>query len=130
MGEGAEQGEGARRAPLEVEVERLPPADAAQERADGTPAEKLAELERAVGPVVAGLLVDLLDAATVSPLLGLLLGWPLGAYVLRKAGLPPERTVLLGGLVGVYCALPGTFAIPVATVVGALVKVRQVMGGR
>ena len=122
--------EGARRAPLEVEVERLPPADGAQEQAEGTAVEKLAELERAVGPVVAGLLVDLLDAATVSPLLGLLLGWPLGSYVLRKAGLPTQRAVLLGGLVGVYCALPGTFAIPVATIFGALVKVRQVMGGR
>jgi len=130
MGDRGEPEEGERRAPLEVEVERLPPGGAAREGPEGATAEKLAELERAVGPIVAGLLVDLLDAATLSPLLGLLLGWPLGAYVLRKAGLPPERTVLQGGLVGVYCALPGTFAIPVATVVGALVKVRQVMGGR
>jgi len=117
-----------REAVIEVEVERLPapdegggPAGPREERA-----RQLRELGGTLGPLMAGFLIDVLDAATVTPLFGLVLGWPLGYYILRQVGCAHSRALQLGVLIGLYCALPGTFALPVATLVGAAVKLRQV----
>jgi hypothetical protein len=130
MDEGSQSGEEGRVPAIEVEVERLPEgADARQDGPeDGPPQapEKLRELGDAVGPVLAGLLIDFLDAATISPVTGLLLGWPLGYYILRQMGLARGTAGKLGAFVALYCAAPGTLVLPIATLVGVGVKVRQV----
>lgn len=114
---------------IEVDVERLPESTGA--RGPGAEAEeataKLRELTHTIGPVLAGLLIDVLDAATVTPVLGLFLGWPLGYYILRQVGCSPARAGQLGILVGLYCAVPGTLHLPLATLVGLAVKLRQVL---
>lgn len=134
MGGGNADEDPGHEAVIEVEVERLPegasdrPPDPGHGRSE--PAEKLLELGDAVGPILGGLLVDVLDAATVTPVLGLILGWPLGYYILRQMGLRPGAAGRLGALVAVYCAIPGTLGLPIATLVGVGVKVRQVFRRR
>ena len=115
---------------VEVEVERLPAdydpkRDGEASPSDSPTAAKLRELNELLGPLVAGVLIDLLDAATPSPPMGLLLGWPLGYYIVRQLKCTPGTALKLGALVGVYCATPGTLFLPVATLVVAAVKVRR-----
>lgn len=117
-------------APLEVEVERLPPGyDPVRDSGPATaePGSRSAGLAASVGPIVAGLLVDLLDAATPTPVLGLVLGWLLGTYIVRQAGGAPALAWKLGLLIGLYCATPGTFLIPMATIVVLGLRVRDVL---
>jgi len=112
---------------VEVEVERLPrPGEEGAEPTDtaGSPGRVVREV---LGPVVTGVLIDLLDAATPSPLLGLGLGVPLGWWIARQAGLRGRGAVQLALVIGLYCAVPGTMGLPLGTVVGAWVKVRRAM---
>ncbi len=116
--------------PVEVTVERLPEdydpeLDSGPAEARDSHSQRLSELSDTIGPVIAGLLVDLLDAATINPAMGLFLGWPLGYYIVRKVGCQPSTAWKLGALIGVYCAVPGTFLIPMATLVVVFAKVRQ-----
>lgn len=119
--------EGGEHEVVEVEVERLPrPGEERAEPSDsaGRPARVVRE---AFGPVVTGVLIDLLDAATLTPLLGLGVGVPLGWLIARQAGLRGKGAVQLALVVGLYCAVPGTMGLPLGTVVGVWVKVRRGM---
>ncbi len=81
-----------------------------------------ARLGRALGPVLPGLVIDAVDAATFGPLgiwLGPLLGGPAGWFLARQAGLGRGHAALLAAATAVYCAVPFTAAIPVGTLVGA-----------
>lgn len=77
------------------------------------------------GPLAAGYLIDVLDLATfgpigfyLGPLLGGLLGWWLAAvYRLGSVG---QSVVVL--LVALYCMIPATEFIPLATLVLALIR--------
>lgn len=115
--------------PIEVQVERLPEGyDPSLERASGpevsSQSSTIESLEQSLGPIVAGVLVDLLDAATINPLVGIVLGWPVGYYIVRRVGSPPATAFKFGALIAAYCATPGTFVIPIATVVVILAKLR------
>ena len=84
-----------------------------------------ARINRAFGPVVAGLIIDLVDLATFGPF-GLYLGLPIGAYagywMGRALGLAPKPSLLCALAAGIYCTLPGTEMLPIATVVGACAR--------
>jgi uncharacterized protein YneF (UPF0154 family) len=77
--------------------------------------------------VLAGILVDVLDAATMTPPVGLVLGLTVGYYLARQLGLVGSGAQRLALVIGVYCAVPGTLALPLGTLVGAFVRVRQVL---
>ena len=83
---------------------------------------KLQRLNRAFGPVVAGLVIDLVDLATFGPI-GLVLGLPIGGaagfWMGRCLGLPTKASLLCALLAGIYCTIPGTEMLPIATLVGA-----------
>ena len=85
-------------------------------------------LNRAFGPVVAGLVIDFVDLATFGPI-GTYLGLPIGAFagywMGRALGLDRKPSLLCALLAGIYCMIPGTEMIPVATVVGALARYRE-----
>ena len=85
-------------------------------------------LNRAFGPVVAGLVIDFVDFATFGPI-GLYLGLPIGGFagywMGRALGLDRKPSLLCALLAGVYCMIPGTEMIPVATIVGALARYRE-----
>ena len=82
-------------------------------------------LNRAFGPVVAGLVIDFVDLATFGPI-GLYLGLPIGAFagywMGRALGFERKPSLLCAFAAGIYCMIPGTEMIPIATVVGALAR--------
>ena len=82
-------------------------------------------LMRSLGPLAGGYLLDLMDLATfgpvgfyLGPLLGGLLGWWL-ATVYRFGVLGQSLMTFITAL---YCVLPGTELVPLATIVLALVR--------
>lgn len=82
-------------------------------------------LMRSLGPLAGGYLLDLVDLATfgpvgfyLGPLLGGLLGWWL-ATVYRFGVLGQSLMTLITAM---YCVLPGTELVPLATIVLALVR--------
>ena len=85
-------------------------------------------LNRAFGPVVAGLVIDFVDFATFGPI-GLYLGLPIGGFagywMGRALGLERKPSLLCALLAGGYCMMPGTEMIPLATVVGAVARYRE-----
>ena len=86
---------------------------------------QVARLNRAFGPVVAGLIIDLVDLATFGPI-GLVLGLPIGGgagyWMGRTLGLDKKTSLLCARAAGVYCTIPGTEMLPIATVVGACAR--------
>lgn len=105
---------------IEVEVERLDGSGESQK-------EDL-RLGQAIGPVISGLIIDVLDLATLGgvwAVLGLLLGVPAGWYFARNLGLDRKRSLYVGLACGVYCAIPFTSPIPLATLIGVWVRARQ-----
>jgi hypothetical protein len=85
-------------------------------------------LNRAFGPVVAGLIIDFVDLATFGPI-GLYLGPPIGAFagywMGRALGLDRKPSLLCAAAAAVYCSIPGTEMIPLATIVGALARYNE-----
>ena len=82
-------------------------------------------LLRSFGPLAGGYLLDLMDLATfgpvgfyLGPVLGGLLGWWL-ATVYRFGVLGQSVMTFITAL---YCVLPGTELLPLATIVLALVR--------
>ena len=105
---------------LEVEVERLEPGEQTQDGAS--------RWGKAIGPVVAGMIIDALDIATFGHFgfyLGFLLGAPAGWYLARHLGLDRKRALLTAIGCGIYCTIPFTFPIPVATMIGVWARTRQ-----
>lgn len=84
----------------------------------------LATSERfAWAPLVAALAIDLADFATAGPLglvAGLFVGGLLTLTVSLAAGARPRRAMLLAILGGIYCTVPMTEAVPLATLLTLL----------
>ena len=82
-------------------------------------------LNRAFGPVVAGLIIDFVDLATFGPM-GMYLGLPIGAFagywMGRALGFERKASLLCALAAGIYCTIPGTEMLPIATVVGACAR--------
>ena len=90
---------------------------------DAQPAREPGRWERALGPVLAGLTLDLVDLTTFGPmgmLLGLFVGAGVGWYLTGVLGLPRKWRRILTALAAIYCMIPFTEFVPAATVFGAL----------
>lgn len=99
------------------------PALAAQP-ADGL----LQRLYRSLGPVAGGLLLDMVDLATFGPIGvygGFLLGGAVGWWVATLYGVHGAGRGLITGLAALYTGFPGTAFVPLATVVGGLLRLRD-----
>lgn len=92
---------------------------------ESAPPTQAQRLNRAFGPVVAGLIIDFVDLATFGPI-GYFLGLPVGAFagywMGRAIGLAPKPSLLCALAAGAYCMVPGTEMIPLATLVGAFAR--------
>ncbi len=103
----------------ETQLERTPPPSPAQ------PFGMLDRLNHAFGPVLAGLIIDFLDLATFGPA-GLFLGPPVGGlagyWLGRALGLRPRHALYCALAAGLYCTVPFTEVVPVATIIGACVR--------
>jgi hypothetical protein len=81
-----------------------------------------------LGPVAAGMLLDLVDFATYGPIglwAGLLVGGAAGYLLAASMGVAAERRWGYALAAGVYCMLPFTAFLPVATLLGALIRLRE-----
>ncbi len=102
------------------------------DRASGVGPSKVARLNHAFGPVVAGLILDLADLATFGPV-GLVAGLPVGGlagYWMGQAlGLRPRARWWCALLGGIYCTIPFTEFLPLGTLVGAYARYRDMHRG-
>ena len=85
-------------------------------------------LNRAFGPIAAGMIIDLVDLATFGPI-GLVFGLPVGGvagfWMGRCLGLSKLASFYCAIAAGIYCTIPFTEAIPLATLVGAYARFRE-----
>ena len=85
-------------------------------------------MHRALGPIVAGLVIDLVDLATFGPLgifVGFILGGAAGWYLGRFYGYSETTRWWLALIAGIYCTIPMTEFIPLATLSGAVARFFQ-----
>lgn len=73
-----------------------------------------------VGPILGGILIDLIDFGTHLPLIGLVLGGVAGYWASRLYPTTPTQRVILTVAAAVYCAIPRTHFMPVATIAGVI----------
>jgi hypothetical protein len=79
-------------------------------------------LHYALGPLAGGIIIDVADvisAGPVGPLGGMLIGMPVGWYVASMYGFQTPSRLLIATLSGVYCLIPRTELIPLATMISA-----------
>jgi len=104
--------------------EVLPPEDQGEQASAGQPS-LARRAERAFGPIVAGLILDIVDFATFGPMglyLGLIAGSLTGWYLARVLGIPRQWRPWLIAAAAVYCTIPFTEFIPAATLFGAIAR--------
>ncbi len=102
-----------------------------KEHLDPAPADTVQQakrLNRAFGPVVAGLIIDLVDLSTFGPI-GLVLGLPIGGgcgyWMGRTLGLSQKQSLYCALAAGIYCTIPFSEILPLATLVGAFARYRE-----
>lgn len=81
----------------------------------------------AFGPIIAGAIIDMLDLATFGTIglyAGFGLGFAAGTWLCRYMGLRWKTSLGIGVLCGVYCTIPVTTPIPLATLIGAFARFR------
>ncbi|MCP3916105.1 MAG: hypothetical protein GY711_11155 [bacterium] len=114
-----------------IEVEAEPLEDEPQSDA-GWESQMRARLFDALGPIIAGVAIDLVDAATIGGL-GAKLGFPIGVvagwYISRRLPLSKKQRVWFAVGCGVYCLLPGTHMLPLGTVLGFVARAGGVVSG-
>ncbi len=82
-------------------------------------------LYRALGPVLGGLVLDFADLVTFGPFGiygGIFVGAAIGWWMTSFSRLAPVARVAVAGLAGVYCALPFTHFLPLATAITAAMR--------
>ena len=95
---------------------------------DAETASHAAPYARVLGPIAAGFLLDLVDLATYGPIglwAGLVLGGAAGWLLAASVGVPRSRRLGYALVAGVYCSMPFTEFLPVGTLVGALIRLRE-----
>jgi len=84
-------------------------------------------LYAAIFPILGGLILDFADLATFGPaglymgmIVGCTIGWLIsGIYEFSRNG-----RLIFALLAGIYCTIPGTFFLPLATAISALARFR------
>lgn len=85
----------------------------------------LRRLHRSIGPIAGGMILDLVDLATFGPI-GFFGGWVLGAavgwWIASIYGFSKQAKINIAILAGLYCMIPFTEPVPLATIVSALAR--------
>lgn len=80
--------------------------------------------ERAFGPVMAGVILDCVDFATIGPP-AFIIGGLVGLWIFSIYRFPWQHRIIGALLSGAYCMMPFTRFLPLATLVGAWVRFRE-----
>jgi hypothetical protein len=98
-------------------------AKAAGENRD--PRGLITRLHEALGPILGGLILDVVDFATLGPL-GLYIGWLAGAlaglWIASIYKFSWKARVLFAIFAAIYCTIPFTGPLPLATMVSAVAR--------
>jgi hypothetical protein len=111
-------------APEQVEVKRV---DKPVEQAAGKPS----FMERfyvTIFPILGGLILDFADFVTLGPVglyTGMIVGCTIGWLISGIYGFSKNGRLLFSLLAGIYCTVPGTFFLPLATVISAVARFRE-----
>ncbi|HMP74549.1 MAG TPA: hypothetical protein PKE55_14925 [Kiritimatiellia bacterium] len=73
-----------------------------------------------LGPLLGGILIDIIDLATRLPHFGLILGAVAGYWASRLVPATPAQRIAITLAAALYCALPKTHFMPVATIAGLI----------
>jgi len=82
-------------------------------------------LEGAFGPIVAGMIIDAIDIATFGPFgifVGMIVGGTAAYWMCSIYRLPIYQRFLWALAAGLYCTVPRTEFIPIATLIGAFAR--------
>ncbi|MHC4926350.1 MAG: hypothetical protein ACYTER_03285 [Planctomycetota bacterium] len=82
----------------------------------------LTRLSRALGPIAGGLILDFVDLATLGPIglvVGPFLGFATGFWICSAYRFSIWTKISLSLLAGLYCMIPMTGPLPLATLVAA-----------
>lgn len=97
------------------------------------PKARMQRLNRAFGPVIAGMIIDGVDFVTFGPM-GLICGLPVGGlagyWLGRCLGFDRELSVYCGIVAGIYCTIPGTELLPLGTLIGAYARYEEMQNER
>lgn len=110
--------------PEQVEVKRV---ETHLEQAANKPS-LIERFYKAIFPIIGGLILDFADLATFGPvgiytgmIVGCTIGWLIsGIYEFSRNG-----RLIFSLLAGIYCTIPGTFFLPLATVISAVARFRE-----
>ena len=95
---------------------------------EANPQRETSSRKAVLAPVIAGLLLDALDLATYGPIglwAGLAVGGLAGYFLAASMGVAQKRRLGYAAVAGVYCMMPFTAFLPVATVLGTLIQLRE-----
>jgi hypothetical protein len=113
---------------MNAEIKKLLPAKVELDAAEQSPASDATLWQRlyyALGPVAGCLVLDLADFLTFGPI-GLALGIPAGAaigwWLGSLYGFEKQGRAVLAALSGLYCTIPFTELLPIATIIGATAR--------
>ncbi|MFC1763985.1 hypothetical protein ACFL6U_18160 [Planctomycetota bacterium] len=76
-------------------------------------------------PIIGGLILDFADLATFGPIGlfgGMLIGGGIGWLISGIYDFSPKGRMIYTLLAGIYCTIPGTFFIPLATIISAVAR--------
>ena len=79
-------------------------------------------------PLLGGLILDFADLLTLGPIglyTGMIVGGIIGWLISGIYGFSRNGRIILSLLAGIYCTIPGTFFVPLATMVAAMARFRE-----
>jgi hypothetical protein len=91
----------------------------------GTRSSLFARLHQALGPILGGLILDGADFVTFGALgiyVGVLVGFLVGWWITSFSSIATPYRLVVALLAGVYCAMPITEFMPIATMVSAGIR--------
>lgn len=82
-------------------------------------------VEKAFGPIIGGLIIDFIDLATFGPIgifCGMIIGGTAAYWICSIYKLPLRQRLLWSAAAGIYCTVPLTEVLPLATILGAYLR--------